>query len=86
MTKKNLPIPIHQIAFLQAYLYEIFSSGKKCKKNFQHTEWYLKEKFTDKEVELVFDFFNSYGLKCDCDIINKFDIKEIVDGQMKFHD
>ena len=85
MNKSDLPIPIYQLAFLQAYLYEIFSLEGRCEKNFENAEWYLKEKFTDKEVDSILEFFNSFGLKCDCDIIHKLDLREILDDQLKFH-
>ena len=85
MNKSELPIPIYQLAILQAYLYEIFSLEGRCEKNFENAEWYLKEKFTDKEVDSILEFFSSFGLKCDCDIIHKLDLREIIDGQLKFH-
>ncbi len=85
MYKSELPILIHQLALLQAYLYEIFVGEKKCENNFKYSIWYLKEKFSDKKVDSVLEFFKSYGLKCDCDIINKFDLREILDEKMNFH-
>jgi hypothetical protein len=77
MKKLELPIPIHRLAYLQAYLYQVFSLNSNCKKNFDNTKWYLKEKHTDEEVNSTIEFFKSIGLKCDCDIINKFDLREI---------
>jgi len=85
MTKTELPILIHQLAFLQAYLYEIFGGEKKCENNFKHTKWYLKENFTDKKIDLILEFFNSYGLKCDCDILKKFDLKNYSSVTLNFH-
>ena len=86
MKKSELPIPIHRLAFLQAYLYQVFTLENECKKNFDNTEWYLKETYTDEEVNSIIEFFKSIGLKCDCDIINKFDLKEISKGIIKSHD
>jgi hypothetical protein len=77
MKKLELPIPIHRLAYLQAYLYQVFTLDNNCKKNFDNTKWYLKEKHADEEVNSTIDFFKSIRLKCDCDIINKFDLREI---------
>ncbi len=85
MKKSELPIPIHRLAYLQAYLYQIFTLDSNCKKNFNYTKWYLKEKQTDEEVNATINFFKSIGLKCDCDIISKFDLKEISKGIIKSH-
>jgi hypothetical protein len=81
-----IPIPIHRLAHLQAYLYEVFTLEDNCRKNFNNTKWYLKESHTDKEVESTIDFFKKIGLKCDCDIINKFDLKEISKETIGYHD
>ena len=86
MKKLEIPIPIYRLAFLQAYLYQIFTLDNNCKKNFDNTKWYLKEKHADEEVNSTIDFFKSIGIKCDCDIINKFDLKEISKGIIKSHD
>jgi hypothetical protein len=86
MKKLEIPIPIHRLAYLQAYLHQIFTLDSNCKKNFDNTEWYLKETHTDEEVNSTIDFFKNKGLKCDCDIINKFDLKEISKGIIKSHD
>lgn len=72
---KNIPLPIHQIAFLQAYLYEVFSFEKHCKSSFENSEWYLKEKHNKDDVKLILDFFRSENINCDCDIINKIDLR-----------
>jgi hypothetical protein len=85
MKKSELPLPLYNLAFLQAYLYQIFSLEGTCKKNFEHTEWYLKEKYSEAEVESIVGYFKSKGLKCDCDVIHKLDLREIMDGQLKFH-
>ena len=85
MKKLEIPIPIHRLAYLQAYLYQVFTLDNNCKKNFDNTKWYLKETHTDEEVKSVIDFFKSIGLKCDCDIINKFDLREITKGNIKPH-
>ena len=86
MKKSDLPIPIHEIAFLQAYLYKMFSLEGRCKQNFERTEWHLKETHKEEEVKSIIDFFRSNGLKCDCDIIRKFNLKSIEEGIVKFHD
>ena len=86
MKKSEVPIPIHEIAFLQAYLYKIFSLEGYCKQNFERTEWHLKEIHKDEEVKSIIDFFRSNGLKCDCDVIRKFDLRDISEGKIEFHD
>ena len=86
MKKLEIPIPIHRLAYLQAYLHQIFTLDSNCKMNFDNTKWYLKETHTDEEVNSTIDFFKNKGLKCDCDIINKFDLKEISKGIIKSHD
>jgi len=37
MKKSELPIPVYEIAFLQAYLYELFSLEGHCEQNFDRT-------------------------------------------------
>jgi hypothetical protein len=85
MLKLELPIPLHQLALLQAYLYEIFGGEKNCEKNFKYTKWYLSGNFSDLEIEEIMKYFDLHSLSCDCDILNKLDLREIVDGRMKFH-
>ena len=85
MTKIELPIPIHQLALLQAYLYEIFGGEKKCKKNFKYTKWYLKENFSEMELESIFIFFKEKELYCDCDVIKKLDLKDYSIDNLNFH-
>lgn len=85
MTKKDLPIPIFQIALLQAYLYEILSNEKECEKDFKYTEWYLKDKFSEEKVSLILKFFRENGLNCDCGVLKKIDLKEIVADSINFH-
>ena len=85
MKKPDLPIPVHQIAFLQAYLYQIFTIDNQCKKSFKNTEWYLKENYKKQEVDSIINFFKNNNLKCDCDVINKLDLKEISHGLIKAH-
>lgn len=77
MTKKELPIPIHQLALLQAYLYEIFGGEKKCEKNFKYTKWYLSGNFTDLEIEEIMKYFAFQSLSCDCDILKKLDLRKL---------
>ena len=85
MTKIELPIPIHQLALLQAYLYEIFGGEKKCEKNFKYTKWYLKENFSEIELESIFIFFKEKELYCDYDVIKKFDLKNYSIDNLNFH-
>lgn len=85
MAKLELPVPIHILAFLQAYLYEIFSAEKQCESNFKYTEWYFGENYSDKEVEVVIEFFKDFGVKCDCDVIRKLDLREISEGIINYH-
>ena len=58
---------------------------KRVRITFKYTKWYLKENYTDKKIDSILEFFKSYGLKCDCDIINKFDLREILDEKINFH-
>ena len=86
MEKLELPIPIHQLAFLQAYIYQVFTLEIDCKKDFRNSEWFLKENHTDEEVNSIIEFFRSQGFKCDCDIINKFDLRELSKGVLVSHE
>ncbi len=85
MTKAELPIPIHHIAMLQAYLYEIFGDEKECENDFKYTKWYLSGKFTDSIIEEIINFFKNDNLKCDCDVFKKFDLREIANRKINFH-
>lgn len=85
MKKSDLPLPIHEIAFLQAYLYEIFSIEGRCNQNFDKTEWHLKETHKEEDVKTIIEYFKDRGLKCDCDLIRKFDLREISKEQINFH-
>lgn len=85
MINKKLPIPIYQFAMLQAYLYEVFSTEKKCESNFKYTEWYLKEKFSENEITNIIQFFKDNGLNCDCGILKKIDLREFADDTIEFH-
>jgi hypothetical protein len=85
MIKSELPIPIHHLALLQAYLYEIFGGEKKCEKNFKYTKWYLKGNFSDPVVEEVMNFFRNGDLTCDCDILKKFDLRDLSNRKINFH-
>lgn len=85
MIKKSLPIPIYRIAMLQAYLYEIFSTDKKCEKNFKYTEWYLKENFSEEEIAAVIEFFKDKDLHCDCGILKKLYLRKFADDKINFH-
>ena len=85
MTKVNTPIPLYKLALLQAYLYQVFSLENSCKGNFKNTEWYLKENFSPEQSKSILKFFESLGLKCDCDVINKLNLKKISDDEFRFH-
>lgn len=84
---KNIkpPIQIQKLAFLQGYLYEVFSYEKKCNNSFENSEWYLKEKYSDEEVDSILDFFCSNNINCDCDIIKKFDVREFTIDRENYH-
>lgn len=79
------PIPIYQLAFLQAYLYEIFTLKTKCEDSFKNTEWFLKENFTEEQISAVMNFFKERKYKCDCDILRNLDLKELADNSYNFH-
>jgi len=85
MTENKLPMPIYRLAFLQAYLYENFSTEKECENNFKYTEWYLKENFSENEIEKIIKFFNNEGVNCDCGVIKKLDLKDYSNRQLNFH-
>lgn len=85
MTKVPLPIPIYKLALLQAYLYQAFTFEKHCENNFQNTKWYLNENFTQEEIQEILNFFNQIGLKCDCDVINNLNLKNLTAGMIEFH-
>ncbi len=85
MIKNELPIPIHRLAFLQAYLYEIFTTEKQCENNFKYTEWYFGENYSDKELKLILVFLKELGVKCDCDVIKNIDLRELTNKTIKFH-
>lgn len=80
------PISIHELAFLQAYLYGIFTIEKQCKKNFNNTEWYLNEKYSQDNVNALKSYFLNNDIECDCDIINKLDLKKLSKDVIKTHD
>lgn len=86
MTKSELPIPIFRLALLLAYLYEIFINEKRCEQNFKYTEWYLTQNYSTNEIELMLKFLREAGLKCDCDIIKKLDLRELLDNKFIFHE
>jgi hypothetical protein len=85
MKKKEIPIPIHQLAFLQAYLYGVFAGEKPCNKNFSNTKWYLSEKYSNKDVNLILDFLKNKEIECDCDIIHKLDLRELSGDTIPSH-
>jgi len=85
MTKNELPVPIYRLALLQAYLYEIFTTEKRCEKDFRYTDWYLTQNFSKKEIEQIIQFFINEGIQCDCGVIKKLDLKDFSDGTLNFH-
>jgi hypothetical protein len=85
MIKMKLPIPIHKLALLQAYLYQVFTLENHCENSFDHTKWYLDEKCSETEIKNTIEFFKQIGLKCDCDIINKFNLKDFFEEEFHFH-
>jgi hypothetical protein len=85
MNNVKLPIPIHEVAFLQAYLYEVFSFEGHCNQNFKRTEWHLKQSHSDEEIKSIIEFFKGRGLKCDCDILQKFDLREFSKAVVSYH-
>jgi len=85
MMKKELPILIHKLALLQAYLYEVFGTEKKCEKNFKYTEWYLSENFSKNEIEKILKFFEEEDVHCDCGILKKINLRNYIDDSIKYH-
>ena len=69
-------INLADIAFLQAYLLEMFEFENECEQNFKHTKWYLQQKFDDELAELYLTFIKEHGATCDCDVIRKINIKK----------
>lgn len=72
MNKNKQPVSNQDIILLQAYLEQVVSIENKCKNDFSHTEWYLQEKYSDEEVNAIISFFKEKGIKCDCDLVKKF--------------
>jgi len=85
MTMLSPPIPIYQLALLQAYLYEVFTAEERCEENFTHSKWYLKKNFSKEKIEEIIKFFNNKGIKCDCDVIKQLDLKDFSDDTLNFH-
>ncbi|MBN1302138.1 MAG: hypothetical protein JW995_13065 [Melioribacteraceae bacterium] len=85
MAKVELSVPVYKLALLQAYLYEIFSLENKCDMNFNHTIWYLKQNFTEKEADMIISFLRSKGVNCDCDILRKLDLSVLAAHELNFH-
>jgi hypothetical protein len=75
---EELPIPVYQMVFLQSCLNQIFTIDKNCENNFDYSEWYLREKFTEEEVNSVIEFFRRNGLTNDCDVVKKLNLKKCV--------
>lgn len=72
MNKDKQPVSKNDILLLQAYLEQVVSIENKCKDDFSHTEWYLQEKYSKEEVTSIINFFMQNGVKCDCDLVNKY--------------
>lgn len=72
MNKNKQPVSKENIMLLQAYLEQVVSIENKCKDDFAHTEWYLLEKYSEAEVNAIINFFKEKGIKCDCDLVKKF--------------
>ncbi len=85
MKSTNLPMQIHELAFLKAYLYELFTSANVCQNNFHHTNWYLKDKYSDDEIEKIKNHFILKNINCDCDIIFKLDLRRELKTIKSFH-
>lgn len=85
MAKTDLPISIHRLALLQAYLYEVFSNETKCEENFKYTEWFLNENFSKTETNNLLQFLSEKEVVCDCDILKKIDLRELSPNQFEFH-
>lgn len=86
MERKHFPAPLYKLALLQAYLYEIFDAGKHCEHNLKYTEWYLNHNFSENEIVSIMNFLNESGMECDCDIINKVDLRDFSNVRTKFHE
>ena len=85
MNSDNSTIWIHELAFLQAYLYELFTSEQTCHKNFDHSDWYLYEKYSKEEIKEIKQYFNRNNITCDCDIIFKLDSRDKFKTLKSFH-
>lgn len=86
MKKYELPVPVYRLALLQAYLYEIFTTEKRCEQNFKYTDWYLTQNFSGKDIEKIFQLFKDKDIKCDCDVIKKLGLHELSKGTLNFHE
>lgn len=73
MMKNEQPVSINEIVMLQAYLEHVVSIENKCKDDFSHTEWYLREKYPKEKVKAIINYFEENGFKCDCDLVKKVD-------------
>lgn len=86
MIKDKIPVPVYRLALLQAYLYEIFTTEKRCEQNLKHTDWYLTQNFSEKDIEKIFQLLKYKEIQCDCDVIKKLDLKELSKGILNFHE
>jgi hypothetical protein len=48
--------------------------------------WHLKQKYSDEEIESVISFFRNRGLKCDCDVIHKINLRDMSEKKINFHE
>lgn len=76
MKRINQLIPEIELTFLKVHLHKTFSLENRCKDNFESTAWYLGERYSDEEVDLIIDYFEEIGIKCDCDILNKLELEK----------
>ncbi|GBD87054.1 hypothetical protein BMS3Abin03_00980 [bacterium BMS3Abin03] len=75
-TNTNEQINLSDIAFLQAYLIGVFEFEGECEKNFKYTEWYLDQKVSKELKQIYMDYLKIKGATCDCDVINKIDLRD----------
>ncbi|MBU0558228.1 MAG: hypothetical protein KJ799_18275 [Bacteroidetes bacterium] len=57
------------ISFLQAYLMGIFSGGAKCTGHFEHTDWYLNNKYHNNGNNEMKSYLVGEGATCDCAVL-----------------
>jgi hypothetical protein len=85
MNKDNMPISIHKIALLQAYLYEIFNLKNQCTQSFSNTIWYLRENHSEAEINEILEFLKSKNANCDCEILTNLDLRDLAKEVISTH-